>query len=98
MTKKDILLISEIYDRTRVERPERPEEERIPQEYLDQITDMIDRLEYAFVEKPMIEKHVVKYYGEGYVENFNKLKECITEFLQTWENILYEIDPGPDDN
>lgn len=96
MTKNDIQILSEIYDRTREERPR--EDPVIPQYYLDQVSGLVDALLIAFVEKPMMEKHVVGHYGSGYEEDFNKLKESITEFANTWEKILYEIDPGPDNN
>ena len=91
MTKNDILLLSEIYDKTRIEKSNIPDDQKIPQKTLDYVTDMVDTLLHAFVEKPMMEKHIVEHYGPGYEKDFSKLKEHINEFSHIWENILYEI-------
>lgn len=97
MTKRDLQLLSEIYDNTRREQPGdvRPKSP-VPSAVLDMVTDCIDTLVSAFIDDDRIEKNVLAKYGSGYAEEFDKIKSHIEGLTITWENLRYEMDQGPD--
>ena len=98
MTKKDLQLLSEIYDNTRREKPgEVGEDISIPQDFLDTITESVDTLSYVFSSNSKLEKYVIAHYGPGFSKDFAKLKEHTEGIINIWDSLLYEMDPGPDD-
>jgi hypothetical protein len=96
MTKKDLQLLSEIYDNTRREQPGDVRLKSSPQVPLDAITLIIDTLVRYFIDDDRIEKAITSQYGSGYAEEFDKIKSHIEGLTNIWENLRYEMDPGPD--
>ena len=101
MTKNDILLLSEIYDKTRREQPSdfgaKPSKSNVMGGVMDLVTSSIDTLVQEFLEDSRIEKMIYSNYGSGYADDIKKIKYHIEGLTSIWENLRYETDQGPDD-
>jgi len=101
MTKNDILLLSEIYDKTRREQPSdfgaKPSKSNVMGGVMDLVTSSIDTLVQEFLEDNRIEKMILSNYGSGYADDIKKIKQYIEGLTSIWENLRYEMDQGPDD-
>lgn len=103
MTKNDILLLSEIYDRTRREQPgdfeatpSKSNDMGANMKLMDLITSSIDTLVQEFLEDSRIEKMITSNYGSGYADDIEKIKHHIEGLTDIWENLRYETDQGHD--
>lgn len=102
MTKNDILLLSEIYDKTRREQPSdfgaKPSKSNDIVHKMDLVTLCIDTIIRELLEDNRIENMIFSNYGSGYADDIEKIKHHIEGLTNIWENLRYEIDPGPDDD